>query len=159
MRLRVREYVCAPAHPSGLQALKTMEKLFVVDCSLVIWRVPVGATCVMTIYYILCIITPTPATHRYQLDGYLNGGTAPWMQDDAQRKATDFYGNAALERARMQGDEPWLLEGQGGSMLPSGSAITMTHLKTPIEITPDPEWYKRGTIAYDALKRSDPKAV
>ena len=32
-----------------------------------------------------------------------------------------------------------------------------TAAATPIQ--PDPAWYKRGTIAYDGLKRTDPDAV
>lgn len=73
------------------------------------------------------------ADHWYQLDGYFNGGTAPWMQDQTQN---DTH-NQKHSTTRVRQD------------------ITTT--APPPQ--PDPLWVKRGAAAYAGLARTDPAAI
>lgn len=77
--------------------------------------------------------------HWYQLDGYLNGGTAPWM--DTRSESIEEDSAAAVGAAVAQ---------------PSSAAAP----GTPEEkITADPAWLRRGVEAYTGLNRTDPDAV
>jgi len=71
--------------------------------------------------------------HWYQLDGYFNGGTAPWLAAAPPPPAGASDGAHG--------------HGQGGLGSPPG---------------PDPDpasWHRRGLAAYQGLNRTDPEAV
>ena len=69
--------------------------------------------------------------HWYQLDGYFNGGTAPWLG----RK-----GRAASIRTKR----------------PRSSSHGRTRASS---VSADPTWHRRGLAAYRGLNRTDPGAV
>lgn len=70
--------------------------------------------------------------HWYQLDGYFNGGTAPWLA----------AGQAASVSSVTQGSQ--------GSERP---AVFSVHVQ------PDEDWYARGRAAFKSLNATDPQAV
>ena len=89
--------------------------------------------------------------HWYQLDGYFNGGTAPWMQSSAEGQShpVDAWVDATTARAPMlpgaaEPGHPAAAAGAPGSTAPS-------------VVVADAEWYRRGTAAYEGLNRTDPE--
>jgi hypothetical protein len=80
--------------------------------------------------------------HWYQLDGYLNGGTAPWMDATAQ---SDLGRDSLLLRP-LQPINP---------LLP----VSLTAPAVRNRIDGDPAWKARGVAAYTGLNRTDPDAV
>ena len=81
------------------------------------------------------LLTTKTIHPRYQLDGYLNGGTAPWM-DSTMRYAAGY----AI--------------GTG-----SGSGSGLAPAVTSQSVEPAPDWLARGVQAYTGLNRTDPQAV
>ena len=78
--------------------------------------------------------------HWYQLDGYFNGGTAPWYEDDAKE------------------------EGEGENTLAVAAVTAGSEYKPPPTPPPtlpphDPSWKVRGAKAWASLSRTDPDAV
>mmetsp|Transcript_126804 Transcript_126804/g.370703 ORF Transcript_126804/g.370703 Transcript_126804/m.370703 type:complete len:809 (+) Transcript_126804:82-2508(+) len=73
--------------------------------------------------------------HWYQLDGYLNGGTAPWLSRRGRQPAFA----PKQDPASGDVDEPLLPE--------TG------------DVPADPEWVARGAAAFQGLNRTDPDAV
>ncbi len=81
--------------------------------------------------------------HWYQLDGYFNGGTAPWRQ---------------ARHARIGARAPPATTAPSPTTpSPAGNARVAPVVPTPPE--PDPMWQRRGAAAYRGLNRTDPHAV
>jgi alpha-N-acetylglucosaminidase len=70
--------------------------------------------------------------HWWQLDGYFNGGTAPWL-------ANKGWGSGELSRTPASDEQ---------------------QLPFVLDALPDfPDWKARGTQAYTGLNRTDPEAI
>lgn len=80
------------------------------------------------------IVADFGTDHWWQLDGYFNGGTAPWLT---------------------KGDESWSINA------PSTAASDEQLLPFALDdALPDfPDWKARGTQAYTGLNRTDPDAI
>ena len=70
--------------------------------------------------------------HWYQLDGYFNGGTAPWIASDGRPTTT---------------------------VEPTVSAGSQNDWSFNMDIPHDDAWYRRGVAAYNGLNHTDPDAV
>lgn len=76
-------------------------------------------------------------SHWYQMDGYLNGGTAPWFDEEQRQSGGSAFAAATSEPLPVSAPLPRL---------------------GPIS-APDPAWYMRGAKGYESLNRTDPDAV
>ena len=74
--------------------------------------------------------------HWYQLDGYFNGGTAPWLADKSAVVETD--GNPSITG----------LDGMRVAVPGNVGTVPIDKLA-----------YKRGANAYMSLNRTDPNAI
>jgi hypothetical protein len=83
--------------------------------------------------------------HWYQLDGYFNGGTAPWL--DSRSDAAALAGITTLANAPSLNREDQF------------AAAAALAAAPPPAVVADPAWYARGTAAYTGLNRTDPDAV
>lgn len=70
--------------------------------------------------------------HWYQLDGYFNGGTAPWLSSPDSARTTPSEPTTFRPHTTGRAQDP---------------------------PAPDPLWLKRGIAAYGGLNRTDPSAV
>lgn len=77
--------------------------------------------------------------HWYQLDGYLNGGTAPWMDISSY---DDLRQDPLVPRLR-----------SANTLLPVATQPARS------SVHGDPAWKARGVAAYTGLNRTDPAAV
>ena len=89
--------------------------------------------------------------HWYQLDGYFNGGTAPWYSSPS-------HGADAASAVRAT------VEASSSPSSSSAVATTATPAAAPRRrLAPrpvgDPLWKRRGEAAYRGLNRTDPHAV
>ncbi|KAL3938191.1 MAG: hypothetical protein SGARI_001841, partial [Bacillariaceae sp.] len=77
--------------------------------------------------------------HYYQLDGYFNGGTAPWLQQ--QDEPTAKVKRTSTRKRRV-------------SETPSTKSQAIEQQPLPY----NEDWYRRGRAAYTGLSRTDPQA-
>lgn len=74
--------------------------------------------------------------HYYQIDGYFNGGTAPWFHSD-QKSDGPSHGKDNTSNTR---------------------TVSATATKEETVQPHDDSWYRRGQAVYGGLSRTDPKA-
>ena len=106
--------------------------------------------------------------HWYQLDGYLNGGTAPWMDarsdlQSAQVRIDSIFNSLVIRFIQINSSH---LCGQTAALtahpaLADTLAATSSGMsqEPPPVVVDDEAWYRRGVAAYTGLNRTDADAV
>ncbi|CAJ1949486.1 unnamed protein product [Cylindrotheca closterium] len=79
--------------------------------------------------YMQILLDAFGTDHWYQLDGYFNGGTAPWMKKDPHNNIEYYHDHGYHDY-----DE----------------STKLSH---------NEDWFRRGTKAFESLNRTDPKAI
>jgi hypothetical protein len=92
--------------------------------------------------------------HYYQIDGYFNGGTAPWFQNDHHGHGEKFRSNKLREDSgEIEADH------HSGLSTTIGGYAGSTEANKEATIQPhDDTWYRRGQAVYGGLSRTDPMA-
>ena len=96
--------------------------------------------------------------HWYQLDGYFNGGTAPWYSSNPTATAPmpEIRQGAAGGDGAMAGDARMASMSADGDIDGGGRTLSSP---TPPPPPPDPSWAARGQKAWDSLSNTDPDAI
>jgi Alpha-N-acetylglucosaminidase (NAGLU) tim-barrel domain/Alpha-N-acetylglucosaminidase (NAGLU) N-terminal domain len=90
--------------------------------------------------------------HYYQIDGYFNGGTAPWLQNDDEH-------DRPSGSKRVKGfDTVVAFHRRGLTPVSTGSDSTAAAAKVATFQPHDDTWYRRGQAVYGGLSRTDPQA-
>jgi len=87
--------------------------------------------------------------HWYQLDGYFNGETAPWMvrNDNGNGNNANYHDHDNYESNNKSIDYRDV------------DSSSFHHVQLNDDMPHDNDWYHRGSAVYQALQRSDPDAM
>lgn len=107
--------------------------------------------------------------HYYQIDGYFNGGTAPWFQQqfvpgnntEWPRSRNNFVegvrGNVGLDHLRGL-SAPSIQYAATTEATNDDARIQQQQQQQEEEQAHDDTWYRRGQAVYEGLSRTDPRA-